>query len=402
MLVMVGNFSMQGSEGIQMDYVAIFIVVLFPGALVAFNYDSLLALPHFSSLRVYCAGIWHNAVCCAVCGLVLFFLPMILFPFYLHGQSPMVLAVPPLSPLSGYLSPGDIIVSLDGVRINSAQDWTEMSSLINQLALQSMNNSTYVESIRRVNSSKGYCVPDSLLEESKRIKVVENQYSCPDDLAAFVAISCPDTSTFGDGHPNRIEENHCLKAKEVVKFKKCGDGWIRAKAQDDNCVCSQENSCLSPIQTLDMLWVEVSYSSPYSLECLQSGRKSPSGSRTYDFLEPNCGGTFVFVGDITSMASSVRLTAYQPRWAYFSPYLPYVLERMSLCIFHVSLTLALLNSLPVYFLDGESILDAALCHFTSLSPNKRGKIVRICLLVGTLTSLLTLFRIFVNFFVIQR
>lgn len=53
---------MQGSEGIQMDYVAIFIVVLFPGALVAFNYDSLLALPHFSSLRVYCAGIWHNAV----------------------------------------------------------------------------------------------------------------------------------------------------------------------------------------------------------------------------------------------------------------------------------------------------------------------------------------------------
>lgn len=109
----------------------------------------------------------------------------------------------------------------------------------------------------------------------------------------------------------------------------------------------QENSCLSPIQTLDTLWVEVSYSSPYSLECLQSGRKSPSGSRTYDFLEPNCGGTFVFVGDITSMASSVQLTAYQPRRAYFSPYLPYVLERMSMCIFHVSLTLALLNSLPV-------------------------------------------------------
>lgn len=150
-----------------------------------------------------------------------------------------VLAIAPSSPLSGYLSSGDIIVSLDGVRINSAQDWTEMSSLINQLALQSMNNSTYVESIRRVNSGKGYCVPDSLLEESKRIKVVENQYSCPDDLAAFVAISCPNTSTFGDGHPNRIEENHCLKAKEVVKFKKCGDGWMRAKAQDDNCECSQ-------------------------------------------------------------------------------------------------------------------------------------------------------------------
>lgn len=62
MLGMVGNFSMEGSEGIQMDYIAIFIVVLFPGALVAFNYNLLQALPSFASLRIYCAGIWHNAV----------------------------------------------------------------------------------------------------------------------------------------------------------------------------------------------------------------------------------------------------------------------------------------------------------------------------------------------------
>lgn len=49
------------SEGVQIEYVAFFFAVLFPGALVAFNHSSLQALPGVSSLRIYCAGIWHNA-----------------------------------------------------------------------------------------------------------------------------------------------------------------------------------------------------------------------------------------------------------------------------------------------------------------------------------------------------
>lgn len=44
-----------------MEYVAVFIALLFPGAVVAFNHDFLQALPRHAALRVYCAGIWHNA-----------------------------------------------------------------------------------------------------------------------------------------------------------------------------------------------------------------------------------------------------------------------------------------------------------------------------------------------------
>ncbi len=53
---------MESSEGIQMEYIAIFIATLFPGALVAFNYELLQALPQITALRVYCAGVLHNAV----------------------------------------------------------------------------------------------------------------------------------------------------------------------------------------------------------------------------------------------------------------------------------------------------------------------------------------------------
>lgn len=97
-----------------------------------------------------------------------------------------------------------------------------------------------------------------------------------------------------------------------------------------------------------LIWVEITYSRPYSLECLQFRRESVGDSRTSDSMESNCGGTFVFVGDVISMARSVQLTAYQPRWAFpLGTYLPNVLERILRCMFQVSLTLALLNSLPV-------------------------------------------------------
>lgn len=45
-----------------MEYIAVFIAAIFPGGLVAFDHDLLQSLPSFNALRVYCAGIWHNAV----------------------------------------------------------------------------------------------------------------------------------------------------------------------------------------------------------------------------------------------------------------------------------------------------------------------------------------------------
>ena len=158
---------------------------------------------------------------------------------YVVDYLEQVLAVPSLSPLSPYLFPGDVIVSLDGIRINSAQEWMEMAALLNQLALQNVNNATYVENVGRINSRKGYCVPDSVLEESKKIEALDYQSGCADDLASFVSVPCSGTRMFRDDHPKRIEQTHCLNAKEVVKFGKCGHGWMTSKTDGDSCVCSQ-------------------------------------------------------------------------------------------------------------------------------------------------------------------
>ncbi|XP_004293823.1 PREDICTED: membrane-bound transcription factor site-2 protease-like [Fragaria vesca subsp. vesca] len=387
-----GHALAAASEGIRMEYVAVFVACAFPGALVAFDDDVMQALPCFSALRVYCAGIWHNAVCCAVCGLALLLLPFMLFPFYKHGESPMVLGVPSVSPLSGYLSSGDVIVSVDGVPIRNAQEWMDMAVFLNEMSLNERNRSMDAQSVGR--SGKGYCVPNPMMEECKQMLVGNNLSLCPDGLTSFTTVPCSYTSISGEDHLRNIEKTYCLDAKDVVKLNKCGDGWPPSITNDSNCICSQDESCLSPVQIPGLIWVEVTYSRPYSLECLRVRRKSFADSRNSDSMESNCGGTFVFIGDIISMARSVQLTAYQPRWAFpLGTYLPNVLERFLRCTFQVSLTLALLNSLPVYLLDGESILEASLLHFTLLSQRKRRKVVQVCLFGGTLISILAFLKI---------
>jgi len=140
------------------------------------------------------------------------------------------LDVPSTSPLSGYLSPGDAIVSLDGKRIHNEQDWMEITALIDEQTLQSSNLSKSFEGPATVHRMKGYCVPTFLVEEINRTFFIDNQSACPDDLAEFVAIQCFDPSKsdnvdIEDGLSRR-QRRHCLNAKDVVELNKCGEGRV--------------------------------------------------------------------------------------------------------------------------------------------------------------------------------
>ncbi|KAK4259851.1 hypothetical protein QN277_006141 [Acacia crassicarpa] len=389
-----GHAVSAASEGIQIEYIAIFIAVLFPGALVAFDNESLEALPNLNALRVYSAGIWHNAVCCAACGLTLFLLPLILLPFYMHGHGPMVLHVPPTSPLSGYLAPGDVIDTVDNVPIHNAQDWVQ--ALTYNMKLNNVNNSQQIADFGAVHGRKGYCVHNHVMEESKFIKSAENQYACPNELTAFVKVLCPiDTSNDGQSEDllNRGWLFYCFNAIDVVKLKKCGE-WGSVPTNGSSCTCSKDEFCLAPIQEPGLVWIEITYSRP-SNECFSLQRNKFPVSETSNQKETDCGGTFIFVGDVILMAHSILLTSYQPRWnLIFFAYLPNFLERLLIWTFRTSLALALLNSLPVYFLDGASILEVALSHFTSLGQRRKEKVLRLCLFGGTVISIVSFFHAF--------
>ncbi|KAK1368013.1 Endopeptidase S2P [Heracleum sosnowskyi] len=376
------------SEGIQIEYIAVFLAVLFPGALVAFNHEVLQALPRVAALRIYCAGIWHNAVICAACALAMFLLPLVLHPIYIRGEIPMVLDVSSESPLFKYISPGDFIVSLDGIRIHGVDEWIEITTMLHQQTNQNLKDKEY---IKVDNRRKGYCVPRSLIQESYHIHS-DARSSCPDELSSFVTMPCLPLSTSNDPSSDdniekRTDHIHCLNAKDIVELKKCGDGWMESASNGSSCSCLEESSCLAPIQMPGLTWTEIKYARPVSLKCLQLMRESLSSVNSSKFDELGCGGTFVFIGDVFSMAHSVRLTSYQPRWSIpFGAHLPDVLEKLLKFTFHVSLMLALLNSLPVYFLDGESILEGFLPFFRLISPRKRETLLRSLLLGGMLVA----------------
>lgn len=102
-----------------------------------------------------------------------------------------------------------------------------------------------------------------------------------------------------------------------------------------------------PVQLPGLGWVEITYS---RLECLNGSRSQFSSEQHSNDGEKGCHHTFVFVGDLISMANSVHLTSYQPRFSmYFIAHIPDMLERFFTCAFHVSMVLALLNSLPVSY-----------------------------------------------------
>ncbi|KAL1205299.1 Membrane-bound transcription factor site-2 protease-like protein [Cardamine amara subsp. amara] len=378
-----GHALAAASEGIQMEYIAVFIAAIFPGGLVAFDDDLLQSLPSFNALRIYCAGIWHNAVLCALCAFALFLLPLMMSPLYKHGESLTVVDVPSMSPLFGYLSPGDVIVSLDGIQVHKPSEWLELAAILDKQDSKTSNASLYLGGSKRFHQGKGYCVPISLIEEGFKGKMVENQYVCTGDLTPFLPVPCSNAAL--------NQDSICLDAKDIVKLKKCGDGWVTTSDTDNksDCVCSQGESYLQPVQSPGVSWTEITYKKNSSQNCSRLD---------LDFNTSNCLGTFVFVGDLIAMSHSVHLTAYQPRWLFniFSRSFPEILEKSLTCTFHVSLALVLLNSLPVFYLDGESILESSLQSFTWLSPRKKKKALQVCLVGGSLLSLLALIRIFIR------
>ncbi|KAK3023740.1 hypothetical protein RJ639_044405 [Escallonia herrerae] len=329
------------SEGLPMEYVAVFFAVLFPGALVAFNHEMLQALLRPAALRVYSAGIWHNAALCAICALALLFLPLIFYPFYIHGESPMVLEVSSTSPFSGFLSPGDLIVSFHGVQIHSAKEWMEMTALFDEQTFQDWKHNSNSKGLMRVDGKKGYCVPSSLIEESKLIQLLDNQTTCAKELTAFETFSCLGSSSLDDSNREDSHENrksiHYLTAKDIVKLEKCGDGWVKTGGNKSSCQCSE-------VET---------------------------------YCYPQSGEAFgVHISCLSNLSASQRPAARE--------------MHMRLGRYPIGLG----NTWQVYFLDGESILEVTLCFSSLLSPRQRRVCLESCLFGGTLVFIITSLRIF--------
>lgn len=148
----------------------------------------------------------------------------------------------PSSPLSGHLSHGDLIVSVDGSLVHNPQDWSRKMTLLDDQTVAEAKYSGDSRSLREANGRKGYCVPRSLIEESMKIEPVDGVFACPDELTAFKSAPCFNFSLQDDDVSNiiqnKMESAKCLPAMAVVNLKKCGDGWKITGMNRSGCPCS--------------------------------------------------------------------------------------------------------------------------------------------------------------------
>lgn len=162
---------------------------------------------------------------------------------HLRTALSQVLDVHSVSPLSGYISPYDVIHALDEFRVYTAEEWNQkLTVLTKQTPPLSFGQSSGM-----ANMQKSYCVPHSLIEKSIHVQFTGSETYCPNELFAFAPKTCPDMSKYGDDGGNKTNhwesgEIYCLNAKDVIKLRKCAH---ETSNNDSGCLCS-EVVCLHP------------------------------------------------------------------------------------------------------------------------------------------------------------
>lgn len=154
----------------------------------------------------------------------------------------------PTSPLSGYLSPRDLIISLGGTRVHTVEEWKDTIDLLNVMKiLQNFESSTNIDDFMTRIDRKGYCVPHYMIKKSITATLENRKTACPDEFYAFASTPCLDSHTLEDArneenHLQERERIHCFYPKDITQFKKCGDGWDKSLRNRSTCSCLEVKS----------------------------------------------------------------------------------------------------------------------------------------------------------------
>jgi S2P endopeptidase len=139
---------------------------------------------------------------------------------------------------------------VDGLKITRTDEWIK---ILNQDTTAKSSGPEFLEGSQRyvaTNSGKGYCVPDSWVDASKNLWQIRDKLPCPAELIAFEKAISNDSAIFtekiGRGSDQKeVEGTYCLIAKDVVKLRKCGNGW-QTTEDDGTCFEVRALICFDP------------------------------------------------------------------------------------------------------------------------------------------------------------
>ncbi|CAL8462284.1 g1815 [Coccomyxa elongata] len=412
-----GHALAAAAEGIGIQHMAVFVILLLPGAYVALDTDTLSVLSPLRTLRVVCAGVWHNAVLCCICWIVAVSLPWILLPGYSVGNGAVVRRLSEASPVAAHLSPGDIILSVNLCPVKGSRDWltclTSVPVLPSHAAQQRSAGSKSLVSAKDVVDQLarqepyrgiGYCIPEEQQRGAPECSAGKEMDLCADNELCFVERAHSDQPRHlrgqeeqgqgslmdrHEGAAGRLDAEHgggsdgqhmsladtaekgvCLPARMAAAHRACVS---TQGTPQEGSGCARNAACMVPVLLEGDQMFKVCYSSERSGSLAATGgsernrgqRRERSGqiSMTQADLmrqEAKCPETLIFVGSPGALLRALEVTNFSPKAGWISTGLPHTIEQMLAYLFNVSAALALINMAPVFYFDGQAALDALL------------------------------------------
>ncbi|XP_068437337.1 membrane-bound transcription factor site-2 protease [Clinocottus analis] len=307
-------------EQVRVNGFGIFVFVVYPGAFVDLFTTHLSIISPTQQLRIFCAGVWHNFVLCVAALLLLFLLPLLLFPVYSTGGGALVTEVVQGSAADGPrgLSVGDLVTGLEACPVGGVQDWT---GCLARLARAPQT---------------GYCVPAASLQPSwahgRAFRRLDGTMDC-----------CSNSSltdlcfSYMKPQGSREREYACMPVRKMVSGTRlcradadCADG---GHAHADGGHAHGAAVCVTPSLENQTRFIRVTH-------------------------PPNT--HMLFVGYPPHLQYAVSLTNFIPRFSFLHLDLPVFLETFCKYVVSLSGALAVVNSVPCFALDGQWMLNALL------------------------------------------
>jgi hypothetical protein len=337
------------TERVKTEGVGVFVAFVVPGAFVRLEEGLLPQLPTRAQLKVYCAGAWHNLILAAFCVAATAGMPLALFPLYHRSALGLPLDLPQHSPFYGRTGrPDEVLLALDSIPMLSSRSLThavmqisERASLASPLVhfgIDAPNISNKEELVQAF----GVCVdPKHIQQVAARDTSSNLQCFVFDDTATHqYSRQCVRPSLL-IMEARRVAESLSSRSSSLMEIS-C-EGTLDCMQQDHTSLWhSSSLQCFRPIVDPGESFVIVHLASSVSMAwrgvAVRDGlgpalRLAPLGVR------PTIAAWILSLGGKAFLIFLVRFPA---RLLYFVKTLR-----------DVSLSIALLNILPIYWLDGS-------------------------------------------------
>ncbi|XP_040194184.1 membrane-bound transcription factor site-2 protease [Rana temporaria] len=295
-------------ETVRFNGFGMFVFVVYPGAFVDLFTTHLQLVSPVQQLRIFCAGVWHNFILGVLGLLILFPLPVFLYPFYYTGVGALVTEVLEDSPASGSrgLFIRDIITQVQDCTITKVDDWHTCLADISQ------------------KPQIGYCISTLTLQQ---LHFPSRVYRRLDGSIECCSNSSLTDVCFAYSGNKQSQQYSCLPARKAIQAS------LECRSNIDCQKAAPNSVCAIPSIENQTRFIRVKH--PPQLDML-------------------------FIGFTVHLEYGVSLSSFIPRYEILSIDLPVMIETFCKYIISLSGALAVINAVPCFALDGQWILNSFL------------------------------------------